>query len=63
MSGAWKSESSGVMMWNRSSLKKKVAPKNWDNAKGKREEIVKLNEHIERARTLVSDTYHELITG
>ncbi|WP_084163850.1 phage integrase SAM-like domain-containing protein [Olivibacter sitiensis] len=47
------------------SLKKKVAPKEWDDAKGrakgKREEIVKLNSHIERVRTLIADGYHELV--
>lgn len=47
------------------SLKKKVAPKDWDEAKGrakdKREEIVKLNSHIERVRTLIADGYHELV--
>ena len=47
------------------SLKKKVNPKNWDEVKGKargtKEEIRKLNEHIERVRTLIADGYHELI--
>lgn len=47
------------------SLKKKIAPKDWDDtkgkAKGKREEIQKLNSHIERVRTLIADAYHELI--
>ena len=47
------------------SLKKKVAPKDWDEtkgkAKGKREEIQKLNSHIERVRTLIADAYHELV--
>ena len=46
------------------SLKKKVAPKDWDEtkgkAKGKREEIQKLNSHIERVRTLIADAYHEI---
>lgn len=47
------------------SLKKKVNPQNWDEAKGKargtKEEIRKLNEHIERVRTLIADGYHELV--
>ena len=47
------------------SLKKKVAPKDWDEAKGKakgkREKIQKLNSHIERVRTLIADAYHELV--
>ena len=47
------------------SLKKKVNPQNWDDLKGKargtKEEIRKLNEHIERVRTLIADGYHELI--
>ncbi|WP_185210641.1 site-specific integrase [Sphingobacterium mizutaii] len=47
------------------SLKKKIAPKDWDDtkgkAKGKREEIQKLNSHIERVRTLIADAYHELV--
>lgn len=47
------------------SLKKKVNPQNWDNAKGKargtKEEIRKLNEHIERVRTIIADGYHELV--
>jgi len=47
------------------SLKKKVNPQNWDDAKGKargtRDEIRKLNEHIERVRTLIADGYHELV--
>jgi len=47
------------------SLKKKVNPQNWDEVKGKargtKEEIRKLNEHIERVRTLIADGYHELI--
>lgn len=47
------------------SLKKKVNPLNWDDAKGKakgvNEEIRKLNEHIERVRTLIADGYHQLI--
>jgi site-specific recombinase XerD len=47
------------------SLKKKVNPQNWDDAKGKargtKEEIRKLNEHIERVRTIIADGYHQLI--
>ena len=47
------------------SLKKKVNPQNWDEAKGKargtKDETRKLNEHIERVRTLIADGYHELI--
>jgi hypothetical protein len=39
------------------SLKRKVDPKSWDEAKGKargtKEEIRTLNEHIERVRTIV----------
>lgn len=47
------------------SLKKKVEPRLWDETKGKargaRDEIRKLNEHIERVRTLIADGYHELV--
>jgi site-specific recombinase XerD len=47
------------------SLKKKVNPQNWDDVKGKargtKEEIRKLNEHIERVRTIIADGYHELV--
>jgi site-specific recombinase XerD len=47
------------------SLRKKVNPQNWDDAKGKargtKEEIRKLNEHIERVRTLIADGYHQLV--
>jgi len=47
------------------SLKKKVKPQNWDDAKGKargtKDEIRKLNEHIERVRTIIADGYHQLI--
>jgi len=47
------------------SLKKKVDPQNWDDAKGKargtKDEIRKLNEHIERVRTIIADGYHQLI--
>jgi site-specific recombinase XerD len=47
------------------SLKKKVNPQNWDDAKGKargtKDEIRKLNDHIERVRTIIADGYHELV--
>lgn len=47
------------------SLKAKILPNNWDEvrgkAKGKRDEIVKLNNHIERVRSLITDCYHQLI--
>ena len=47
------------------SLKKKVNPQNWDDAKGKargtKDEFRKLNEHIERVRTLIADGYHQLV--
>lgn len=47
------------------SLKVKVLPKNWDEvkgkAKGKREDVIKLNNHIERVRSLITDCYHQLI--
>ncbi|GAC1563377.1 MAG: site-specific integrase [Mucilaginibacter sp.] len=47
------------------SLKKKVNLQNWDDAKGKargtKDEIRKLNEHIERVRTIIADGYHQLI--
>jgi site-specific recombinase XerD len=47
------------------SLKKKVNPQNWDDAKGKargtKDEIRKLNEHIERVHTIIADGYHQLI--
>jgi site-specific recombinase XerD len=47
------------------SLKKKVNPQSWDDvkgkAKGRSEEIRKLNEHIERVRTLIADGYHQLV--
>ena len=40
-------------------------PQNWDDAKGKargtKDEIRKLNEHIERVRTIIADGYHQLI--
>ena len=47
------------------SLKKKVSINNWDEAKGrakgKRQEIVKLNSHMEQVRSLIFDCYQELI--
>lgn len=47
------------------SLKKKINPQNWDDVKGKargtKDEIRKLNEHIERVRTLIADCYHALV--
>ena len=47
------------------SLKKKINPQNWDDVKGKargtKDEIRKLNEHIERVRTLIADGYHGLV--
>ena len=47
------------------SLKQKVDPEAWDDskgrAKGKSEEIIKLNNYIERIRTLIADGYHELV--
>lgn len=47
------------------SLKSKVSINNWDEAKGrakgKREEIVKLNSHMEQVRSLIFDCYQELI--
>lgn len=47
------------------SLKTKVLINNWDDvkgkAKGKREEIVKLNSHMEHVRSLIFDCYHQLI--
>lgn len=47
------------------SLKAKVLPKNWDEVKGKekgkREDVIKLNNHIERVRSLITDCYHQLI--
>ncbi|MGV3458864.1 MAG: site-specific integrase [Flavobacterium sp.] len=47
------------------SLKQKVEPKDWDDvkgrAKGKREEIIKLNSHIERVRTIIADGYNDLV--
>ncbi|WP_366941081.1 site-specific integrase [uncultured Pedobacter sp.] len=47
------------------SLKSKVSINNWDEAKGrakgKREEIIKLNSHMEQVRSLIFDGYQELI--
>jgi len=47
------------------SLKAKVLSKNWDEvkgkAKGKREDVIKLNNHIERVLSLITDCYHQLI--
>ncbi|WP_099365256.1 site-specific integrase [Sphingobacterium sp. 1.A.4] len=47
------------------SLKSKIDPNNWDEAKGrakgKREEIIKLNSHMEQVRSLIFDGYQELI--
>lgn len=47
------------------SLKQKIQPKDWDDvkgrAKGKREEIIKLNSHIERVRTIIADGYNDLV--
>lgn len=47
------------------SLKTKVSINNWDDvkgkAKGKREEIVKLNSHMEHVRSLIFDCYQQLI--
>lgn len=46
-------------------LKSKVSINNWDEAKGrakgKRQEIVKLNSHMEQVRSLIFDSYQELI--
>lgn len=47
------------------SLKTKVSINNWDDvkgkAKGKREETVKLNSHMEHVRSLIFDCYQQLI--
>ncbi len=47
------------------SLKTKVLPKNWDmtkgKAKGRNDDMIKLNNHIERVRSLITDCYHQLI--
>lgn len=47
------------------SLKAKILPKNWDmaigKAKGRNLDVIKLNNHIERVRSLITDCYHQLI--
>jgi hypothetical protein len=47
------------------SLKQKVDPKAWDEvkgrAKGKSEAVIKLNNHLERIRTLIADGYNDLV--
>jgi site-specific recombinase XerD len=47
------------------SLKRKVNPLNWDDARGKAkgntEELRKLNAHVERVRTIIADGYHQLV--
>lgn len=47
------------------SLKLRVSSTLWDTvkgqAKGKSQEINKINEHIERVRSLITDTYHQLV--
>jgi hypothetical protein len=47
------------------SLKRKIDPKAWDDvkgrAKGKREEIIKLNNHLERVRSMIAEGYHNLV--
>lgn len=47
------------------SLKTKISPDNWDEikgkARGKRDEIIKINNHIERVRSLITDSYYQLI--
>lgn len=47
------------------SLKAKILLKDWNElkakAKGKREDVVKLNQHIERVRSLLTDYYYQLI--
>src|SRR5690554_552257 len=51
--------------YTESSQKTKVLPKNWDiskgKAKGRNDVIIKLNNHIERVRSLITDCYHQLI--
>lgn len=46
------------------SLKRKVSPDQWSDlkgrAKGRSEEVVKLNTHIDRMRTLIAEAYHTL---
>lgn len=45
------------------SLKLKISPISWDNikGKGKNEDTVRINGHIERVRSLITDTYHQLV--
>jgi site-specific recombinase XerD len=47
------------------SLKQKIDPRLWDEnkgrAKGRREEVIKLNAHLERVRTLIAEGYNDLI--
>ncbi|EHO12758.1 hypothetical protein HMPREF9714_01128 [Myroides odoratimimus CCUG 12901] len=47
------------------SLKLKISPTSWDNikgkAKGKSEDTVRINAHIERVRSLITDAYHQLV--
>jgi len=47
------------------SLKKKIDSKNWDDVKGKAkgriDEVQKLNQYMERVRSLISDCYHQLV--
>ncbi|WDF69612.1 Arm DNA-binding domain-containing protein [Sphingobacterium oryzagri] len=47
------------------SLKRKVSPDQWSDlkgrAKGRSEEVVKLNTHIDRMRTLIAEAYHSLV--
>ena len=47
------------------SFRAKVSAKQWDQvkgkAKGRQENIIKLNNYIERVRSLITDCYHQLI--
>ncbi|WDF69703.1 phage integrase SAM-like domain and Arm DNA-binding domain-containing protein [Sphingobacterium oryzagri] len=47
------------------SLKKKISPDQWSDlkgrAKGRSEEVVKLNNHIDCMRILIAEAYHSLI--
>jgi len=47
------------------SLKAKILAKDWSElkgkAKGKREDVVKLNKHIDRVRSLLTDYYYQLV--
>ncbi|MFD2967723.1 site-specific integrase [Sphingobacterium bambusae] len=47
------------------SLKRKVSRDQWSDlkgrAKGRSEEVVKLNNHIDRMRTLIAEAYHTLV--